>query len=174
MMTIEWKDLGLHGFPGYEVSNDGRVRRSAGARGTTIGREVRPHAVPRSGLLRLQLRVDGGPKNVFVHRLVLFAFVGPCPPGMECRHLDGDPTNNHVENLRWGTHLENMRDRVRHGTAPDLVGGKNPNSKLTEDDVREIRRRVESGEKQRRIAEDYGLTPGAISAIKTRRSWGHL
>src|SRR5699024_6464865 len=50
-----------------------------------------------------------------VHRLVLEAFVGPCPDGMEACHWDDDKTNNHVSNLRWATQSDNMHDRVRNG-----------------------------------------------------------
>jgi hypothetical protein len=49
-----------------------------------------------------------------VHRLVLEAFVGPCPDGMECCHEDGDSTNNRVDNLRWDTHEANVRERLEH------------------------------------------------------------
>lgn len=56
-----------------------------------------------------------------MHELVLTAHVGPCPPGMECRHLDGDEKNNALSNLVWGTPPEQALDRVRHGTA-DQVG----------------------------------------------------
>lgn len=51
---------------------------------------------------------------VTVHRLVLEAFVGPRPDGMECRHLDGDPANNRLANLAWGSPVENASDRKRH------------------------------------------------------------
>lgn len=51
-----------------------------------------------------------------VHRLVLEAFVGPCPEGMEGCHGDGDPTNNSLGNLRWDTATSNQLDKVRHGT----------------------------------------------------------
>ena len=69
------------------------------------------------GHLRVSLIDDFGAKRAMsVHRLVLLAFAGPCPKGMECRHLDGNPQNNNFSNLCWGTHQENMDDRVRHGT----------------------------------------------------------
>jgi len=45
------------------------------------------------------------------------AFIGPYPPGQETRHLDGDPLNNSVGNLCYGTRAENMQDRVRHKRA---------------------------------------------------------
>jgi len=50
-----------------------------------------------------------------VHRLVLEAFAGPCPDGMEACHGDGDPTNNRRLNLRWDTRSSNQLDTVRHG-----------------------------------------------------------
>lgn len=55
-------------------------------------------------------------KQFRVHRLVLEAFVGPCPTEMEARHLNGDRMDNRLENLRWGTKSENAYDKIRHGT----------------------------------------------------------
>jgi hypothetical protein len=57
---------------------------------------------------------------VYVHRLVLETWRGPCPPGREARHLDGDASNNRLTNLRWGTHAENTWDVIRHGHHPGL------------------------------------------------------
>lgn len=58
-----------------------------------------------------------------VHRLVLLAFVGPARSKSHvCRHLDGNPANNTLSNLAWGTQQQNWDDRRRHGT--DLVGRK--------------------------------------------------
>lgn len=93
----------------YEISNRGNVRSSDGT------------PVP----IRIYETKPGGPKYPrvslagrlrYVHRLVLEAFVGPCPKGMQCRHLNGIPTDNRLENLRWGTPSEDNYDRVRHGT----------------------------------------------------------
>lgn len=65
-------------------------------------------------------RVKIGTKTHKVHRLVLQAFVGPCPDGQQVRHLDGDKENNNLRNLRYGTGAENTADKVRHGTMPQL------------------------------------------------------
>lgn len=58
---------------------------------------------------------DGVLKQFSVHRLVLLAFVGPCPPGQQGLHWDDDPLNNCLDNLRWGSPGDNMRDCIRNG-----------------------------------------------------------
>lgn len=52
--------------------------------------------------------------EVGLARLVLLAFVGPAPEGMICRHLNGIRDDNRLENLRWGTKGEDLRDRHYH------------------------------------------------------------
>ena len=69
-----------------------------------------------SGHIRVYLRLPGGPRGRYVHQLVMEAFVGPRPAGMDTRHLDGNPANNALANLAYGTPSENARDRRRHGT----------------------------------------------------------
>ncbi len=51
-----------------------------------------------------------------VHRLILETFVGPCPEGMECRHLDGNPANNCLNNIAWGTREQNIEDNRKNGS----------------------------------------------------------
>lgn len=72
----------------------------------------------------------------WVHRLVLRAFVGEPVGGQLARHLDGNPENNRVSNLAWGTPADNGEDAARHGSQR---GSSNPRSKLTEQDVYAIR-----------------------------------
>jgi hypothetical protein len=104
--------LGVVGFDDlYEVSNFGRVRsvRRPGSAGGLIAPAAHPSGHLYIGLHR------GKRTSVQVHRLVLEAFVGACPQGMEALHANGDPADNRLENLRWGTRSENQRDRIRHG-----------------------------------------------------------
>ena len=101
------------------IRSVGRViRRSDGGHGTTVrlrGRVLRP-APDASGHLRVALCPgDGRQHTKKVHRLVLEAFVGPCPDGMECCHANGDPADNRLANLRWDTPASNTQDRIRHG-----------------------------------------------------------
>lgn len=111
-----WKPV--VGFEGlYEVSDHGRVRSldRMTARGLRKGQMMKPFALD-TGHLRVRLSRDGRGSGPLVHRLVLEAFVGPCPDGQEGCHSDGNPENNHVGNLRWATRSENQLDSVRHGT----------------------------------------------------------
>lgn len=65
---------------------------------------------------------DGRRPSHKVAALVMLAFVGPLPPGLETRHLDGDHhNNNRLTNLAYGTRSENQLDRVRHGTNPNAA-----------------------------------------------------
>jgi hypothetical protein len=107
-----------------------------------------------------------------VHRLVLEAFVGPCPPGMECCHNDGNPLNNRLDNLRWDTRRSNQLDRNRHGTGSR--GEKSTVSRLLECEVREIKRGLRCGESYRQLAAVFGVSYGAVSAIKYGKSWAWL
>ncbi|WP_354002522.1 NUMOD4 motif-containing HNH endonuclease [Agromyces larvae] len=111
-MTEKWR--AIPSAPDYEVSNLGAVRRLTPGPGAVVGAILRPWK-KNTGHLIVGLQVDGRPRRLGVHRLVLEAFVGPCPEGMEGCHNDGDPTNNRVGNLRWDTSSANSRDMVRHG-----------------------------------------------------------
>jgi hypothetical protein len=69
-----------------------------------------------SGYQVVTLWRDGSQRTHLVHRLVLTAFVGPAPEGIEGRHGVEGPGNNELTNLAWGTHSENQFDQVAHGT----------------------------------------------------------
>lgn len=107
------------GYEGaYEVSSLGRVR--ALDRITDRGRKWRGKQMAVSTMPRgykvVTLWRDGKQRTFLVHRLVLSAFVGPAPEDTEALHADGNPANNTVTNLRWGTHSENQQDQLAHGT----------------------------------------------------------
>lgn len=101
----------------YEVSDKGRVRSLP--RVNSIGRKVPERVLKErrtpTGRPRVLLSKNGLVREYYTYRLVLKAFVGPCPPGMEALHWDDDLNNNSLENLRWGTRTDNMRDMSRNG-----------------------------------------------------------
>ncbi len=181
-------------FPEYVVSTKGRVKRAVdsqpGVSGYVLkkGFERKPVKSSR-GYESVGLTLStNNQKTCMIHNLVLEAFVGPCPPGHECNHKDGNKTNNHLSNLEWVTHLENVRHACRNGLRiPKYQNGeKNTSAKLKEGEVWLIRKLLESDlylskkRKQedrlllREIAKMFRVSLATISAIKQRRTWKHI
>lgn len=169
----------IEGFPGYEVSSYGNVRCFVPF-GPHTGRLLEtPRAIvfqETHGYWRVSLWRDRKGYKRFVHRLVLEAFVGPCPKGMETRHLDGDGHNNRLDNLAWGTKTENASDRVEHGT--HHLGSGHPRAKISEETAASIKRDLELGPERRglcrEIADRYGTTLAIVHNIKYRTCWKHV
>lgn len=181
--TTEWRPV--VGFPGYEVSNMGEVKSLARTvyRGDT---SVRLNEKRIAGVLKrnttgrpiarvVTLRRDGKTYHVRIHRLVLEAFVGPCPPSMEGCHNDGNPDNNWLGNLRWDTHEANREDAVRHGTLrkpPLHIGEAHPRAKMTAEKARIIKavKHWPYGS-IRRLAQELGVTVPMINGIRRGDTW---
>jgi hypothetical protein len=114
---------------------------------------------------------QGRPRNTRRHTLVLETFHGPSN-GRVARHRDGNPANDHKDNLRWGTQAQNCQDTVAHGRT--TKGVKNKHAKLTDAKVLDIKKRMAAGESQSALAAEFGVTPPTISDISTGRTWGHV
>jgi len=116
VLTVEeWRTI--PGYPDYEVSNQGRVRRRTASHQLPAG-YVLTHVTSRDGYLQVNLWKDGAVGKKMVHRLVLLAFIGACPEGQESRHFpDPDKSNNRLSNLRYGTPQENYQDKLSLGEA---------------------------------------------------------
>lgn len=171
--------VAIEGFDGYEVSNAGNVRSWLSKNGR--GRARSPHALAAlpfadSEYLRVSLRSGGVAFTKRVHRLVLEAFVGPCPEGLEGCHGDGNAANNRIENLRWGTKNSNAQDRIDHGrqVRGEAVGI----SALTDAQVAEIRERIAAGQWRRgdgrHYSRKFGVGDSAISSVKHNQTWSHI
>lgn len=115
------KWLPVVGYEGwYSVSNRGRMRsedrvviRSDGRRFTYPGQMLA--CTERGGRATVTLAKAGSQHSKRVYRLVMESFVGPAPDGLSVLHWDDDCRNNRLENLRYGTQGENLRDAVRNG-----------------------------------------------------------
>lgn len=169
----EWR--GIEGFPGYEVSRDGQIRSLSrkvllpcGQVRSYAGKVLSP-SFAHGGYPQVNLRRDGVAYPVRVHCVVAATFIGPRPDGCEVRHLDGNPSNAHEDNLAYGTPAENSRDKFAHGTIPKRA--RHPQARLCEADVATIRSRLSEGEPQHVLAKDFGVCRTTISAIATGRSW---
>jgi hypothetical protein len=110
------------------VSNLGRVRSLFGRWGLRKEPLIRKGVPDKYGHLYLNLQNEHHPREKplrkSIHQLVAGAFIGPRPVGYETRHMDGNPTNNVVSNLAYGTKSDNSMDAVRHGTHPGFQNRK--------------------------------------------------
>lgn len=121
-MIEEWRPVvGYEGL--YEVSDLGNVRSvdrwvdyPNGARRLHRGQPLVQQPHPRSGHMSVSLSRNSKIQRGKVHSMVMAAFVGPRPGGADTRHRNGDPADNRLENLRYGSHSDNMYDAVDHGT----------------------------------------------------------
>lgn len=117
-MNTQWRPV--DGYVGaYEVSNDGRVRSldRRATNGRSLNGKVLAQAIrAKDGYHQVSLTFGGHQRSHLVHVLVLEAFVGKRPEGLDACHNDGNPSNNTVGNLRWDTRSSNVRDQVTHGT----------------------------------------------------------
>lgn len=161
-------------WPGYAVGDDGSVwsAKVTGGQGRigTSWRTLRlGRAKGRGDYPTVQLHCQGVVLRFYVHGLVATAFLGPRPAGLQTRHRNGNPEDNRLKNLRYGTPKQNGRDAVLHGRHYQENKGK-----LKEAQVREIKRRLAAGGKQQDIAGAYGVGQMTVSDIKTGRTWDHL
>ena len=153
-----WKPIPSE--PGYEVSSLGRVRSSDrvvetanGQRRRYKGQMLSPGRT-KSGHLTVAC---GKGNSRSVHVLVLEAFIGPRPPGMEALHRNDEPWDNALENLLWGTRSENLRDKVRNGRMA-----------LTYEQARVVRQRYSPGcplNGGAAMAREFGVEPYIIYSI---------
>ena len=160
----------------YEVSNLGRVRSYANNGGP---RKDKPKILylgkpNKHGYYRVTLCENLRKLKTGVHRLVLGAFVEACPDGMECRHLDGNSGNNTLENLKWGTHSENMQDRSKHETGNHPIGIKNHQSKLDDRKVKFIKEKLSEKWTCVKLAKMFKVCPQTIESINHGRTWRHI
>ncbi len=158
----------------YEVSDHGRVRRIKAGPRTYAGRLLNPQrliAPPGYWGVRLWNGTGRGVTKK-IHLLMADAFMPQKPsPLHEINHRDLNSWNNLLTNLEWMLHKENIRHAFRGGAVGDRHGAKNANARLTEADVREIRK---ADLPHLILAEEYGVSVSTIAKIRQRRIWTHL
>lgn len=160
----------------YRICDGGEIWSSYRKKGRG---SVGPWSVVKStetkvGYLRVSLITAEGRRSFLVHRLVLEAFVGPCPPGMEACHYDDNPKNNFVANLRWDYRTGNVADWVRLGNRTSVVGEKQGRSKLKDEDILTIFRLKKDGYSNAKLAKMFGVTKCLIGFILRRINWSHV
>lgn len=180
---IEWRPIA--GFPAYEVSTEGQVRRLH-KRGTV--KMLRWLSDDRGyPVVALSCGARGTVKRKRVHRLVAEAFIGPIENGREINHKDANKQNPRVENLEIVTQAANvahamsmrlfhvgdqhpLRRRPERRAKGERVGG----AKLIATQVTEIRRRFAAGEEGKSLAAEFGVSAATISVACSGKTWAHL
>ena len=169
-MEIEWKDiLGYEGK--YQVSTKGEVYSEISGK---ILKQFYRGSRPDNKYLVINLCENNKQKTVSVHRLVAQAFI-PNPNNLPCvNHIDGNKDNNCVENLEWCTYSENNYHAFRTGLKKIPSGARNKNSKLTYDEVVEIKKSLILGHPEfgtRPLAKKYGVDHNVIMDIYHNRKY---
>lgn len=154
----EWRPV--VGFESsHEVSSDGLVRKR--------GKEPLKQWLNGRGTQYARVSING--RAFTVHCLVLSAFAGPRPQGMQACHNNGVSTDNRRENLRWDTPKSNIRDRDMAGHGPR--GERNPRARLTAPQVKAIFR---SKERTDVLACKFCVSDVSIRNIRRGATWAHL
>lgn len=149
-------------FPSYAVTSEGKIYRVSGDKP-----ELCPQYLSKSGYYTVWLRQQKrSPKLLTVHKIVARAFCGK-KPGRDflIRHLNGNPHDNRAENLKWGTVKENAEDRVLHNKG---------RKRLSDTQVRRIRKKLARGEDPIQIADDMGLSFMTVNGILQKRTYRHV
>ena len=183
-MSKQWRDV--VGYEGrYQVSDRGEVRSlgriawNGNSWHRLQGRVLRPNVLPK-GYLSVCLCKNGRPKRTYVHHLVLQAFVGPCPVGMEaCHSPNRDVSDNRLTNLRWDTPSLNNLDKRQHGTSTLGIamvwGEKVHTAVLTEAQAVKVREMwAGGGYTVAHLARVFGVSWATMKSLLHGETWKHL
>lgn len=161
----------IPGFPEYSITRDGHVW-------SHIRKDSRGHQwggvwmapMKNKKYLFVNLSREGKHHHRLIHRLVLETYIGFCPPNKECRHLDGNPKNNALFNLSWGSRRENVQDAIQHGTHNSLC-----QAKLSDQNRRLIYSVYWGGVYlQQELATHFGVHRRTIGRVVNDKRWAIL
>lgn len=166
----------------YEISNYGRIKSLGIYHGKTNNYFYKPHIIKsnktREGYLIVCLTNYGDRKYFSIHRLVAIAFINNPNNYKEVNHKDSNRTNNMVTNLEWCTRSYNCKYSYSHNNRKHidvhLKGENNPNSRFTNNDIKDMIKLRNKGLKFREIAEKYNTTADYVSQIYNKKIWKHI
>lgn len=163
----------------YQASVDGYIRSvdrkiKSGEKGYRIlkGRVLK-QTLNNSNYNYISISINGIVKKELVHRLICETFHKNINNKPCVNHIDGNKNNNHKDNLEWVTYSENHRHGFDNGLmkSPGLKGERNPAAKLTNEQVKEIRRLLYSSYKSREIEYKFNISKTIVSRIKLNKTY---
>jgi DNA-binding transcriptional regulator YiaG len=171
MSDENWKDIAE--YLNYQISSLGRVKSKERTITDSIGRTRRISSRilkqgDSMGYSFVNLVKNGEINSIKVHVLVAEAFLGQRPDGCDVCHKNGNKKDNIIDNLEYGTRSKNNLDNYR------INGCVTKNQKLTVDEVKEIKKQLQQGVSQRKLALKYGVCKSTIAAIKTKELYGWI
>lgn len=161
----------------FRVDQEGRIWKIAIKHWTNPFIEIPEREMKyknNSGYINISFNKNGKIYKCFAHRIIWIYFNGEIPDNLEINHINGIKTDNRPENLEVITTSENHKHAYRIGLKNGQKGEKQGNSRLTNDNIREIRIRCEDGEFQTVIAQDFNIDPSNVSHIVNRKRWAHI
>lgn len=183
MSDIE-KWLPIVGFEGVGlVSNLGNVKTidrffMRGEHKVKRNGQIRKPSVNKKGYLYIPIRAvingKGCVKNKTIHRLVAEAFIPNPENKPQVNHINGEKSDNRVENLEWVTNAENMQHAYKSGLRTAPSGVDSPYSVFSKQDVLDIRDSFKNGISQIELAKKYNVTTGCISGICRKRTYANI
>ena len=171
-MEEMWRDI--KGYEGlYQVSNLGRVKSLSRFHNNNSGGYLSKERILKQSIKRGYLTVglcnSGKVKTYSVHRLVAIAFIDNPNNKKAVNHIDGNKTNNNVDNLEWCTYSENQKHAYKTGLHKSTTGEKSSFNKLNAIEVEDIRKNFDGNYKK--IAEKYSVSERTIKRIIKRETW---
>ena len=172
----------IPGLPGYYVTKSGKVYSRRTTRGYSdkyhlMKPYIQRHKRYSNSNYTLTVTVQIGRKPRKVHRLVALAYIPNPENKPQVCHKDNNRLNNHVSNLYWGTNKENHEQMTRDGRSRkgriqlSCRGEKNPMSKLSNSQRKEIIHKYSNGISSRKLAQEYGVTHTLILGIWKKRDY---
>lgn len=186
LLNEEFRDI--FNYAGlYQVSNYGRIKSLYYFNKNRVFR-YEPHILKnfkqKDGYCFNALYKNGIKKQFRTHRIVATAFLPNSNNLPEVNHIDCNRSNNRLDNLEWCTTSYNVKysfivgNKVMPQKLKEMIknfkGEKNPNSKLKEKDVIDIRKKIKEGIPIKEIAKQYNLNPDYLYLIKNRKIWKEI